>query len=451
MCLIASSLTCSFAQESDGIRIGAAGWMQYSVIGSSSDTGTAVGIASNYQKNGFDGKGILSPGAQITLDADPSPRLHIAAGIGVGGGSNLAAGPTVKGGYAVYGMGAYVANANFTYQFQNTSASKISLTGGLFPYDYNPDVKNLGLYLLRGPVYPGVLISGFETKHVLPVANLMGLQLHHQMGGFQEDLLLSSDLEFYPFFDLSPAYIASYQVHPTFRIGAGVNLYHLIPVDGDLTSGLHGAAPHKQWQYIDTTGGTPDTTDLGYNGTKVMANASFDPKPLMGASEWLGPEDLKIYGEVALIGLDNSEAYKKIYGDYMHRMPVTVGFNFPTHKQLDHLSLEVEWYGSPNDDNLNGYNTVGSSQPVTPYPTNWATADGKIYTRARTNTRDNWKWSLHGARTIQKHVLLSFQVANDHYRPGVFDGYADSTPPHRESALVTPNDWYFTTKLAYFF
>jgi hypothetical protein len=196
------------------------------------------------------------------------------------------------------------------------------------------------------------------------------------------------------------------------------------------------------------TPSVPDTTNLSYNGTKVMANASFDPKPLFGGAAWLGPEDLKLYGEVALIGLDNSDAYKKVYGDYVHRMPVMVGFNFPVFKQLDHLSLEVEWYGSHNEDNLDGYRIVGESQPVSPYPTNW---NYSTFVRRSSHNRDNWKWSLHGARTIQQHVMLSFQVANDHYRPGLFEGYADSNPPHRNAVLVTPKDWYLSTKLAYFF
>ena len=448
ICVIAGMLACSNAQESDGITFGAAGWMQYSVIGKSSDSVAIPG----FYKGGLDGKSVFSSGAQISMVAQPSEKLHVSAGVGMAAGNTLSGGLHVSSGYAPSGVDAYVANANFTYLFQNTANSKVSVTGGLFNYDYNPDAKNLGLYLLRGPVYPGILISGFETKHVMPVANMLGLQLHHQMGAFRQDLLLSSDMEYYPFFDLSPAYVAGYQVHRTLHIGAGVNFYHLLPVDSKLTSGQNPDG--GRWTYadpLDTGGGKkPDTTNLSFNGPKVMANASFDPKPLFGGAEWLGPEDLKLYGEVALLGLDNDKAHKKIYGDYLHRMPVMVGFNLPTRKTLDHLSLEVEWYASANADNLDKYNVIG--HPISPYPTNWDLDPntGNRYL-ARRAIRDNWKWSLHGARTIQKHVLLSFQVANDHYRPGIFDGYADSNPPHRDAVLVTPKDWYFTTKLAYFF
>jgi hypothetical protein len=435
----------------EGVKLGAAGWMQYSVIGNSS----AKVNSASFHDGAFDGKSILSPGAQLTLDADISKRLHIGTGIGVVAGNSLAMGPlAINGGYALSGVYAYVPNAYFKYKAVDEMESKVSITGGLFSYDYNPEVRNLGLYLLRGTVYPGILISGFETKHTLPVANMLGLQVHHQTGKFQQDFLLSSEMEYYPFFDLSPAYVANYQAHSTLRVGAGVNFYHLIPVDGKLTQGLRSDKV-SNWNYVDTTGtgggGEPDTTNIGYNGTKLMANAAFDPKPLFGGADWLrwlGPEDLKLYGEIALIGLNGSSAYKKVYGDYSKRMPVMVGFNFPTFRKLDHLSLEVEWYGSNAEDNLDNYTIQGPSHPVSPFPTNWD-VNGQVYTQRA--IRDNWKWSLHGARMVDTHIQISFQVANDHYRPGIYHGYGDSNPPYQSAVLVTPKDWYVTTKLAYFF
>ncbi len=451
LCCTASSV---FAQQlPEGISLHAAGWIQLSRIGNSSDTVIYTG----FHKGAFDGQTVLSPGAQIELDARLSERLNIATGIGVVAGNSLAVGPLgTNGGYALPGAYSYVSNAHFTYIFANAATSNLALSGGLFPYSYNPDVKNLGLYLLRGPVYPGILISGFETKHTLTVANMLGLQLHHRVGNFQQDFLLSSEMEYYPFFDLSPAYVASYLAHPSLRLGAGVNFYHLIPADGKLTGGRR-SDNQTNWFYRDTTGvgagGQPDTTNLGYNGTKLMANASFDPKLFFGSASWLGPEDLKLYGEVALIGLDRSKAYRKVYGDYSKRMPVMVGFNVPTFKVLDELSVEMEWYGSEAEDNLDNYTIQGSSHPASPYPTNWDqnTSSSTFNQLTHKDTRDNWKWSLHASLKLDTHVQFSFQVANDHYRPGVYHGYGDSNPPYQGSVMVTPKDWYLTTKLAYFF
>jgi hypothetical protein len=437
------------AEQEKVVKLGAAGWLQFSQVGKSSDT---LG-GTRYKSGAFDGKNVFSPGGQLTLDAAFGDHLNIAAGFGMVSGNNLAYTHSVNNlSYALPGTGAYVAEANFSYSFLNNPGGKVSVTGGLFPYNYNPDVKNLGLYLLRGPVYPGTLISEFETKHVLPVANMMGLVLRTEWKSLTQDFLISSDLENYPYFDLSPAYIAGIQAHPSFHFGAGVSFYHLIPVDPKLTRGLKSDGVSR-WFYADPTdtagGKAPDTTRLGFAGTKLMANASFDPKPFFGNPEALGPEELKLYAEIGLIGLDNDKAHKDIYGDYLHRMPVMVGFSLPVFRTLDHLSFEVEWYGSKAQDNLNNFNQGYSD--ISPYPTNWRPdANGNFFSKFN-SVRDNWKWSLHGSRTLQEHILLSFQVANDHYRPGVYQGYDDVHPPSRESILMTPKDWYLNAKLAYFF
>jgi hypothetical protein len=60
--------------------------------------------------------------------------------------------------------------------------------------------------------------------------------------------------------------------------------------------------------------------------------------------------------------------------------------------------------------------------------------------------RDNWKWSLYGAKTIRNHFKIGFQAANDHFRPGGAVG-----SPSQEAILSTPKDWYWMTKIACFF
>jgi hypothetical protein len=180
------------------------------------------------------------------------------------------------------------------------------------------------------------------------------------------------------------------------------------------------------------------------SGTKLMVNAAFDPKALFGLEDVLGPEALRIYGEVALLGLDNGPAYKALYGDYLHRMPMMIGFNFPTFKLLDRLAIETEWYGSPVKDDLATFNhTAGSHQSALPLKD----SNGNYVN----NKRDNWKWSLYGSKVIQGHVKLSFQVANDHFRPGVYTGDGDNSAPGSQALTTTPKDWYTMLKVAYFF
>jgi len=50
----------------------------------------------------------------------------------------------------------------------------LSLSAGIFPFKYNPDVRNLGEYLFRGPVSPGFLITAFDFQY----ATLSGFNLN---------------------------------------------------------------------------------------------------------------------------------------------------------------------------------------------------------------------------------------------------------------------------------
>ncbi len=430
--LMAGTAPCSVAQDSGGVVFSGVGWMQDDFIGHSSD-----------YNGDFNGKSVLSTGAQLSLSERISDRLRIRAGIGMITGNTLQQSVNSNGGYSLPTTNPYVSEADFTYQLLNRENSGVWLRGGLFPYTYNPDVKDLGLYLLRGPVHPGIVISGYENEGMLPIANLaghptaniMGLQLHHQWGGFQEDFLLSSETEYYPFFDVSPVYVASYQVHPAFRIGAGVNFYHLISVNPKLER-YHQAF---YVDYSDTAGGKrPDTTsEISFAGTKLMATAALDPKLLVKSGLPFGSEDLKLYGEVGLIGLEDGKAYRYYFGDYLHRMPVMEGFNIPAFNLLDCLSLEVEWYGAPFEDDLSGYTLTNYSA----IPLN---SDGN-------RDSDKWKWSLHAEKAIQKHVMITLQAAKDHYRPGIYTGPGDNPPPKLEAILVAPRDWYLSAKLSYFF
>jgi hypothetical protein len=193
---------------------------------------------------------------------------------------------------------------------------------------------------------------------------------------------------------------------------------------------------------VDTSNG--DTTFISFRGVKLMADVAFDPKPLIGSPGSLGAEDLKLYGEVALLGIENDKAHKEIYGDYLHRMPVMVGFNIPAFRYLDVLSLEVEWYGARFRDDLWRYQTGRSYYP-SPLPVSNPDVISTVDVEKNVD-RDNWKWSLYGARTIQQHFKVSVQVANDHFRPGGVVGN-----PSQEAILSTPKDWYWMGKIAYFF
>lgn len=428
---LAATLACVVPHAEEGkAEFHAAGWSQYGQIAKSMDT---------VENKELDGKGMLGYGAQFALSYQAKEWLTVNAGMGVAASNFIAARP-INGFYAPVNIGPYVAAANAEIRAWDSDNQDLSLRVGLFPYDYAPDAQNLGLYLFRGPVYPGFLTSGFETKYVMPVANTLGLQMHHRVGPFEHDLLLTFETDWHPYWDLTPTWIGTLHAGKAFRVGVGAQFYHYIPIDSKLTS------PHTDAnRYVDTAARPlPDTSYISFKGIKLMGNASFDPKPLFGWDEDgpMGPEDLKLYGEVAVLGLDGDKAHNDLYGPVSKRMPMMVGFNLPAFKYLDRLNIEVEYYAAPWVDDPSIYNHT-SGTVVTPIP--------KISALDTNTTKDNLKWSIYASKVVANHVKISAQAASDHFRPGIFQGYGDNNPPLNNVPFFSPKEWYWTAKIAYFF
>ena len=111
-----------------------------------------------------------------------------------------------------------------------------------------------------------------------------------------------------------------------------------------------------------------------------------------------------------------------------------VGLNLPGFGYLDKLSLEVEYFANRN------YNDYGKAE-----------AQGSWVPRSVPNVdlrRDDVKWSLYASKLLVGHIKLSGQIANDHLRTY---GAPDLGFLTYAEALTTPKDWYWVTKIAYFF
>ena len=308
---------------------------------------------------------------------------------------------------------------------------------GNFGYGYNPDVKNLGQYLLRGYVYPGDILPGF--------GNVVGGVASYQAGAFKNDFIVKSENEHRPVYDVSVADVVTWTVTDGFELGAGVNFYRVWR-SNDAFANKNNDCPiadGEQCYILDSVGfdaGTNttiyDTISGSLSGTKLMARFSLDPKKLLGLNgiggRSFGKSDLVLYGEAAVLGLTD---YPKYYDDILRRIPVMVGINFPMLGYLDHLSLEVEYYASKNFSDINYTGQSGAWLPLTDFPAD--IADKK---------RDDWKWSVNASKVIFGNLQLSGQVASDHLRPG-----GSNHNPNGFEAMSTPKDWYWTAKLAYFF
>jgi hypothetical protein len=310
----------------------------------------------------------------------------------------------------------------------------LSLSAGIFPFKYNPDVRNLGEYLFRGPVSPGFLITAFDFQY----ATLSGFNLNSSIpirkNVINQNLLLTTETDIYPFHDFTLSYLVGAEVGKFLNCGAGISFWHLVSVNENVTT----PKISTNIMYIDSSMNPRDTVYYTSRGTKLMARVSLDPKTFLPFSGIFGKEDLKLYGEALVIGLKN---YKEIYNKIWQRIPITFGFNFPGFKILDVLAIEGEWYGNPYWDADKNLSLIYGPlpQPDDPSGGYTPTINGFTY--------DNWKWSVYAKKTILGGLSIVGQAARDHMRMSEkYEKYYDF-----EAALEKTSHWWWVAKIQYDF
>lgn len=318
---------------------------------------------------------------------------------------------------------------------------------GLFFQKYNPDAKNLGEYLFRSGTYPGYLQTG--GWYILNNAGyfLQGFRTSFNLldGKLRPEFMLYMERDWEPTYDLSPALMLTYKPSPAFEVGAGVAYNHMIPVKPSLTTpkdrrSAYGLDSTGKQVLLNTnqildTGAIPGLSYYTFQGIKAVARGSFNLQAIL-ESDMLNPEDLKIYAEVALLGLKDYPIY---YANMAKRMPMMVGFNLPTFKLVDMVSFELEYY---NSDFPNSLEDV--YQRTLPVPG----TIGGVGTTGRLNyidslgtqrkMRDKVKWSFWMNKEITSGLGIFLQVASDHFRPIDFN-----LKPTYEPVTKTWNDWYY--------
>jgi hypothetical protein len=442
------------AEDAARLRLKASGWLQAGRVMHSSDTlNPLYDYGGNWNEN---------YGAQFTVEADIDEHLQAALGLG-GYQVNTPQGVVTAASQSGFVFVPYITEARFTWSGGGIEAPSFRFDAGFFPFQPAPVNRNLGGYLLRGPVYPGILFSEFEAKSLdTTVANVLGAHVRHASGGaFTHDLIMRSEIEFPPVFDLSFIYLAALRVGKSLELGAGANFYRAVAMQPRATDldkrdfqaedprdGVSaGEPPHPylgNYAYIDPA--TGDTTLLSHRGIKLMARFAFDAKPLLGLDGWKAM-DLKVYAEAAVIGLKD---YPGVYPDIRQRIPVMAGLGIPTFGLLDECVLEAEYYRAPFRDDYRRIMTEASPIPM----------NNKKYEPQRTEGKagdvhhvrsDDFKWSLYLARTFGGSLKLSLQAANDHFRPLTHLNAEPTLVERLESAFTTPKDWYLMCRIGFAF
>jgi hypothetical protein len=337
----------------------------------------------------------------------------------------------------------WLADAEGIASFGSRDAVAWNFSAGVIPYKYDLEAKNLGEYLFRTGEHPTYIETAFDQAY----ATLTGLRANAEIfHNLSLDLFFTTETQVQPMNDWSLSLLAGYKVPGLLDFGAGIMFDRLIPavpfLDKPSTS---------RYNTYYTSSGELDTFSWG--GTKVMARLSIDPKGLLSTdiSQIFGKEDGILYGESAILGvtsitpytpelgsnglpvagkyvIDTGNTIDNAYSDIWKRIPVIFGFNFPTFKLLDYLSVELEWFGgtySPSLYDLEGF------KYLLPLP------DGTQYIGSQ------WKYSFNVRKTLMSNVSLIGQIARDHTRHDVyFFGNTDV-----DEIFQTKDEWGWWLKL----
>lgn len=313
----------------------------------------------------------------------------------------------------------------------------ISVEFGYFPVKYNPEAMNLGEYLFRSNTYPGILVNGFEVADRVKLLGVRAGYINNTSSGrYKADVFINTETDLYPTRDISLSVLAGYTMPNTFiDFSAGLYFHHFIPFDRKRVTPAKVSTfnPYSQY-FVDSTG---DTTDYTFRGTKTAARITFDPKVFF-KSGILGENDLKVYGEAAILGIKD---YPGWYNDIFERMPVMFGVNLPAFKLLDVLALEVEYYRSPYE------NTIDYWRSGSPVPVLVNNMGVDYYSNWKPKKDDDWKWSIYGSKTI-KNFRLSGQIASDHTNRSIY--MVSGKKVYTEMCRRT-NDWYYMLRCGFYF
>jgi len=366
-----------------------------------------------------------------------------------------------------------LANAQGIMTYGDKENYSFEFAAGVMPYKYNKDVKNLGEYLFRSGCHPAYVVTSFDNAF----APITGLRLSSTMfNKLSLDLFLSTETVFLPTLDWSVSLLAGYKPHPSLEVGAGIMLDRLLPVDSTRES--PSTSNDGINRYFSSDGS--DTGYFSFGGTKLMARFSFDPKEMFKdafPTDLFGKEDVKIYGEAAILGIKSITAYRRLlndttglpigsgwavdssknfYSDITQRIPVMVGFNIPTFSSwlnnrggfwrslmLDYLSLEIEWYGWPYPLGYGNVDQFRVMYPVPPSVQDYPGSDPLAF-----KEKDNWKYSVNFKKTVVNGFSIIGQVARDHTHYDVYytkfnTGYFSS------EAFSLTKDWGWWLKLQY--
>ena len=388
---------------------------------------------------------------------------------------NFFAGPTV---------------ADVEYELQPGREGSWRVGMGLFPYKYNRDAANLGEYLFRAGPYPTYIMTGGYSFVNSASTQLQGLKTRYTAGNLSLDAFLVTETVMPPLYDLSLAGVVRYRaLDGAVDLGAGVNFKRLVPIrpsrtqlrdefhnnayfkgpDGNHYSGNLAYYRNERDFYLQdtvryaaeyqrararfdsvsawtTSGGgfSPDYSYYTQAGVIVTVMAAVDLKKFLPPSPLLGPDDLRVFAEAALLGVKD---YPVFYEKRTERMPVMLGVNLPGFGLLDLVAVQYEYFGSPH---RNSYLESIQSNGATP---DFAASNDEVLSRdayADGLSRDDHSWSVLVRKNLVRGLTFSAQAARDHARMVSHAFYAGpGLAPNTIFYTTDKNNWYWMAQFSF--
>src|SRR5690606_26483278 len=350
--------------------------------------------------------------------------------------------------------GPTVADIEYEVLESGTRSWRVGL--GLFSYKYNRDAANLGEYLFRAGPYPTYIMTGGYSFINSASAPLQGLKSRYQAGNFTFDAFLVTETVMPPLYDLSLAGVVRYRaLDGAVDLGAGVNFKRLVPIrpsrtrledpfhnnayfkgpDGKSYSGNLAYYRNERDFYLQdtvryaaeyqrararfdsvsawtTAGGafTPAYSYYTQAGVIVTVMAADDLRKFLPASPLLGPDELRVFAEAALLGVKD---YPVFYEKKTERMPVMLGANLPGFGLLGLVALQYESYRSPHrNSDLESNQSTGATPDFPASNDHVLSRD----TYADGLSRDDHSWSVLVRKNLARGLTFSAQAARDHAR-----------------------------------
>ncbi len=330
----------------------------------------------------------------------------------------------------------YPHQAEVSYSIGELDSPVLSVGLGFFPFKYNPDGRNFGDYLFRLSTYPQYMPTSFDS----PYQRLLGLRISSRLfSTLKQDLLLTSEVYLWPLKDFSFTYLIGYNFFGFAEIGGGVMGHRLFSVDERLTT------PTK----LDQNG-----KEFSFAGTKVMFRMAFDFKRFLPMPELWGKNDMRLYGEACINGLksypvtDSTDPTYPGYNDIKKRIPISFGFNVPTYKILDVLSIEAEWWDAfPLLNSYWGVYPIGYKQ--NPFPDVYPLKPGTSPRHFAYPYGGAWHWSVYAKKTFLHNLAIKAQFARDHsVIETTLTGTSNADP---QEAMDGLGNWAWMCKIEYDF